>query len=474
LLIDVGILEAAIADALCEDIDELHPTLVAARAACDAAGALLVDGGNRAPLVAALERLLDEDLPPDLIERAPEGYSQYGLFPESFIAPALRVLAPRVVVIGLRSIGTSLASMVSAVLRAAGAEVRSFTVRPRGRPWERELRIGPRLAAQLLAPARHLVVDEGPGLSGSSLAACVTWLEAHGAGDVVLLPSADRDAASLLSPKAQSVWRSHRREVASFDPTPLVGAGGAEDLSAGRWRRRLGVWPPIHPWHERQKFSDGCRWWKFAGFSRWGAARRLRAQRLAEARFAPPGAELRHGFLVRQFVAGTPRTRVDRPFVERIAEYLVFRRTFVTDETPEPLEPMARENLGALAGKLDRCPKFAPGPTVVPDARLLLHEWVGDLACDAVDHGDDHFYPGPCDAAWDVAAACIEFGGAEILLPRYRCVDPDIDRRLPFYRLAYLAQRLGYCQLAAQTLEGDERARFIAEAARYQQLAEAE
>jgi hypothetical protein len=57
-------------------------------------------------------------------EGVSEGYAYYALFPETYAATAKRFWAgarpPRVAVIGIRSIGTSLSAIVVEALRARG------------------------------------------------------------------------------------------------------------------------------------------------------------------------------------------------------------------------------------------------------------------------------------------------------------------------------------------------------------------
>lgn len=81
----------------------------------------------------------------------------------------------------------------------------------------------------------------------------------------------------------------------------------------------------------------------------------------------------------------------------------------------------------------------------------------GYLKIDGVDHHDDHFFPGGQEIAWDLAGCCVEFGlrrrRGEIAL-RYRSLanDRGLLDRLCFYKVAYLAYRLGYVTLAAEAL----------------------
>jgi hypothetical protein len=98
------------------------------------------------------------------------------------------------------------------------------------------------------------------------------------------------------------------------------------------------------------------------------------------------------------------------------------------------------------------------GRAVALDGRMLPQEWLqtaeGFVKTDALDHHDDHFYPGPQDIAWDPAACGVEFHCEERLLECYtrESGDHGVAGRLPFYRAAYLAFRLGYCDMAAASL----------------------
>ncbi|MGI9090036.1 MAG: hypothetical protein ACR2GG_02900, partial [Gemmatimonadaceae bacterium] len=115
---------------------------------------------------------------------------------------------------------------------------------------------------------------------------------------------------------------------------------------------------------------------------------------------------------------------------------------------------------------------------VALDGRMLPHEWLrsGDtlIKTDATDHHDDHFFPGTQDIAWDLAATAVEFKlddrAERYLLERYSAASGDrhIAERVPFYRIAYLAHRVGYATLASETLDpSDDQSRWLAMAAAY-------
>ena len=115
----------------------------------------------------------------------PEGYLFYALFPDLYVklgATIGAVIGNRpAVVIGVRSIGTSLSAAVATGLRAHGCAVQRHTVRPVGDPFSRlTIPSQQQRDAWQAAAARgasFIAVDEGPGLSGSSLASVIAALK---------------------------------------------------------------------------------------------------------------------------------------------------------------------------------------------------------------------------------------------------------------------------------------------------------
>jgi hypothetical protein len=148
------------------------------------------------------------------------------------------------------------------------------------------------------------------------------------------------------------------------------------------------------------------------------------------------------------------------------------------------LAAMARHDVALLTGLAlpahltPRCER-----PVITDSRMTPHEWLrtsrGEiLKVDACTHGDDHFYPGPTDIAWDLAGAVIEFGleagerGA--LLAAYRSAAGEDPRsRLPAHEIAYAAFRACHAGMAAfASPDPDEARRLRAAAARYRRALE--
>jgi hypothetical protein len=513
LLIELGALEAAVADARCPDADAPAAAAGLETATRSAARALRLswDRGGRAALRAALDEVCSrlaavraERLPRSAREGVAEGYAYYALYPEAYIEAgrhlARRRRPPRAVCVGIRSIGTSLAAAAAAGLEAEGTFVDSYTVRPRGHPFARHLRPTPALRKAWCdrRDALFVIADEGPGLSGSSFASVAGALEALGvaAERIVLLPSWLPDAAQLRSDAGRSHWGRHERLVISFetlwlDSGRLAGSLGTSparltDLSAGRWRALwiddVRAYPAVHPQHERRKYlyveERRCYLAKFAGLGPYGRAALERAHALADAGIGlrPVGAS--HGFLVWPVVKARPlRARaIDEILLDRLAAYVteLARRFPVSapcpwDELLHLVETNVREGLGGrefgsdgLARLAERAPACRSAPMIALDGRMLPHEWLRYghelIKTDATDHHEDHFFPGHQDIAWDIAATCAEFAlppAAEAaLLERYRrwSGDRDIAVRLPCYRVAYLAFRLGYARLAGDTL----------------------
>jgi hypothetical protein len=300
-------------------------------------------------------RLLCLDHPGTLRCRKAEGYAYYGLYPETYAEAAARSgLGPDTRIIGIRSIGAGLSAMVAAAIGA----VPPATLRPVGHPFRREVRVGPALAGTLLRDpaAAFAIVDEGPGLSGSSFGAVADWLEAGGVdrSRIHFFPSHGGDLGPQASPAHRKRWSGAARHRVDLDEL-VLSAGRPEhrldswaagctgepvedmtDLSAGEWRRlRHGLesdWPASNVQQERRKIllrtRSGSWLAKFVGLGRNGERALDQARRLAEAGFCPDAAGLCHGFLVQPWydAAVLDPDEYGRPrLIGRVAAYLAFR-----------------------------------------------------------------------------------------------------------------------------------------------------
>ena len=430
--------------------------------------------------------------PQRLTVRSAEGYAFYALYPEAY-AEAARALPSDTRVIGLRSIGAGLACVVAEAIGAAPPS----TVRPGGHPFERTVELPP-----VDPGARYAIVDEGPGLSGSSFGAVADALEAQGvaAERIVFLPGHGGDLGPQASPRHRERWASARRLHVGFDVLiaprlpgwveDLTGpATSVEDLSGGAWRRLThgaeeAAWPPSAAHQERRKVlvrSDaGTFLLKFVGLGAHGRAAHERAQALHTAGFTPEPLGWRQGFLVERWVESRPLQPADRPaLLDALARYLAFRAAaFPAPEdagaSPAELAEMARVNVAEglgpeLAARLPAAPD-RPGSRVYGDNRLHAWEWRADVAgrlfkTDAVDHAQAHDLIGAQPAEWDLAGAVVEHDLSREEVAAFAPPGPS-----PFYVAAYAAFQLGLWTQAADAMAGwpEEQARLRGQVRRYE------
>ncbi len=443
ILILAGQLEQAVEDLL-ERERRARRALGSVRAATGHAAAALLESGAPAArrelqrAASALERAAELDRERALL-RVPEGYAFYALFPEQYALAAERWLADRrgppgvALILGLRTIGTSLGALVAARLRAAGWRSRCLTTRPRGHPFAREV-VLPRTATDGVDAA--LVVDEGPGLSGSSLLGAARALRRAGLAteQIALLPGHAGAPGLAAGEGARREWQRAARYHVPLAELRLEGSPWqGDDLGAGRWRAvacQGQAWPPACPPFERPKYllpGAAPRLAKFAGLcaGEHGLTRgeAARARLIAQAAVTgAPAPELAHGFLVRPWLDGRllRAEDLDGALLDRIGAH-------VAAVAGAPLSPaeaeaaqtrlatMLLENARGLLGEAAALPVPlpAPGQARAGDGRLAPHEWLRSgsalIKLDAEAHDDDHTVVGPQPVAWDLAGACVEW-----------------------------------------------------------------
>jgi hypothetical protein len=152
-----------------------------------------------------------------------------------------------------------------------------------------------------------------------------------------------------------------------------------------------------------------------------------------------------------------------------MAAYFAFRAkafAVAAPQTPE-LETMLRRNWQIEFGEeLGAAESRLPSERVVIcDGRMMPHQWLRSsqgelLKLDSGNHGDNHFFPGPCDIAWDLAGCIVEWE----LQPeaRLRLIDEYAERsgdalasRLAPYLLAYATFCMARSKMAASALQGE-------------------
>ncbi|MFL6721352.1 MAG: hypothetical protein ACJ8FT_06060 [Sphingomonas sp.] len=401
--------------------------------------------------------------------RVPEGFAFYAVYPEAYADAArrLKVIAPPRV-IGIRSIGTTLGAMVSAALGAPPP----ITVRPFGDPFARRAELPPEVIGQ---DVHYVIVDEGPGLSGSSFGAVADWLEARAVPleRIAFITSHAGNPGPQASQAHRQRWSAAQRVAAEFDPAFLAKAfGRLEEFSIGsQWERRKFL---ARPGGERVLL-------KFAGLGAIGERKFEMARALHAAGFTPEPLGLVHGFLVERWCeGGRPLAADDRP-VEAIGRYIGARaRLFPADDRSgasiEELRTMCRRNIslalgGHAARAAERFDVEALSRSVRPvrtDNKLDRCEWLrvddGRLVkVDALDHHHGHDLIGCQDAAWDVAGAAVEFGlTAAETDGLIAATGLKVDRELlEFCRIAYCSFRLGQAALARATAAASRYSRAL-------------
>ncbi|MBD2745600.1 hypothetical protein IC232_02720 [Microvirga sp. BT688] len=452
-----------------------------------------------------------------------EGYAFYALYPESYLEAARASgLGLDTQVIGIRSIGAGLSALVAAELGAPAP----ITLRPVGHPFGREVRVDPDLTKSLTSESRKTfaIVDEGPGLSGSSFGAVADWLEEAGISrdQIHFFPSHGGALGPQASVRHQARWSSAPRHLATMDDLLLRGAPvqhleswvedllgpldqPLEEISGGAWRSRRypdeGSWPSANIQQERRKFlarANGTAWLvKFAGLGETGAQKFQMARQLHEAGFTPEPAACRHGFIVERWHEGLDSldcARISREsLVDQVGAYLAFRaRHFPEAEDQgaslDALRQMAIYNTGQALGEdvAAALEQSLADPSIIEhkvrrictDNRLHAWEWLVSsdrlIKTDALDHSAAHDLVGHQDVSWDIAGAIIELDLSEAEATRLcRIVGQESGRRvdqalLAFMLPCYLAFQLGAHLMAAGSLgEGPETIRLRQAGDRY-------
>ena len=446
--------------------------------------------------------------------KTPEGFAWYALYPDAYVQAARQWMqanaATRVAVIGIRSIGTTLAAVVAAALRCGGRHVAVSTVRPTGHPFDRRTL----LTRETCSDADHaIVVDEGPGLSGSSMASVARALSEQGFArhSITFFPGHRHGPGPQSSAEVCRCWAGVQQLAVPWQDIRLGTCRAVErlsqsaakvlnepprgelvDLSAGKWRVDgagrpiLGIAPLFEqPKHLVRTATDNAVLLKFVGFTLAGitpdgmplsaAEHQLdRLQTLADGGFTPRPGGCTDGWLLLPWVRGRQLTANDAAKVipHRVAAYIgrAAESPMPHHEAAEAFDRLrsillvnGEHLLGqTAAARLTRLSDLvAPEVQALEigsygDGRLAPHEWIdtGDeiLKVDAAGHIRDHTAVGAQSLLWDVAGAAVEWQlDHEIACDLAFAVGAS---RLPpvviaYYCAAYAAFRAGLAHMCA-------------------------
>jgi len=430
----------------------------------------------------ALAAILDAILVPERLSLSvPEGFAYYALHPLAFadVLDDLSIPSSRAAVVGIRTIGATLSAVTAAALRKRGFEAERITVRPVGHPYNRQTRLPSEqiefVKKEIAAGSAFLVVDEGPGLSGSSFLSV---------GEALVDVGVPRESITLVCSHAPEFDRLcaenavERGRKFCWVPIPQEVRHRQDAqtwIGGGEWRRYFmpeqASWPAAWLNFERLKYlSSGneARFHKFLGLGHYGGEVLDRETRAAASGFGVLPRVENEGFASYPLVEGRPMCAADasESVLARLAAYCACRlHTFPAESADLPaLQQMAQHNLEQL--RFDLPVGLQLEHPVIADGRIQPHEWLltgkGQmLKTDSGSHGDDHFFPGPVDIAWDLAGAIVEWqmnpAARKTFLEMYRRASGDnAEKRTADYITAYTVFRCAYCLMAANAMQGTE------------------
>jgi hypothetical protein len=477
--------DAGLADPLLEEItDQLAAALV---------GAGVLPTPNS--LASSIAKISSAAVPDQVTISTPEGFAYYGLHPLAYadVFSAVPLVSDHVLVVGIRSIGTTLSAVTTAEARKKGKTVRRTTVRPQGHPYNRETRFSPEqrelIRRELAYNADFLVVDEGPGLSGSSFLSVADALITAGVAreKITLICGHEPNFAGLCCNDGPR--RAQQFRWLAVPPQSRRPDGALADIGGGEWRRALlpdqASWPASWTTFERAKYltAPNCaepRLFKFAGFGHYGDLACAREALVSASGLGPDPRLEADGFVSYPKLPGRPMSASDlnQRTILRLAGYCALReREFKAPVNDlNSLQQMAEHNLAELGFDLPLNLRLER--PVIADGRLQPHEWLllPDgimIKTDCGSHGDDHFFPGPTDIAWDLAGAIVEWhmnhAQSEAFLARYRSLTEDhVESRINDFIVAYSVFRSAYCMMAASAVQDNtEKLRLQGAAAGY-------
>jgi hypothetical protein len=262
------------------------------------------------------------------------------------------------------------------------------------------------IAEQSSRAAHFLIVDEGPGRSGSTFLSTAEALCREGIESrrVTIIGSREFDPDSLCAQGAAARWRKFRFLAATSSMSERFNSWSY--LGGGEWRRYFcdgeQNWP--ESWTQMERFKvlspDRHELVKFEGMGRIGEEARHRAFVLAGAGFSPRVHDAGEGFLSYATVPGKHLRKSDCSVavLEQIARYCAFRSVEFHSPVASDLEPMVTFNVQQEFGQELRLNgALSAAQAVIADGRMQPYEWMtgvdGRLVkTDAISHGDNHFF----------------------------------------------------------------------------------
>ncbi len=511
LLLETAEFETGITDVFSPDVDNItYPiqvchdmTIASATLVCEAWKGKNISESQVMSIKKSIEKIVSMNIQDKIPICIPEGYVFYGLYPEMYLEAAeefFKKIAPRkVTCIGLRTIGTSLCAIVDVTLQKRGCDVFSLTLRPKGHPFKRSIEISSQIRSQLLRRKSEwfAIIDEGPGLSGSSIGGALEMLLDFGIpmNRIVVFPSWLPAGDRFISKKAKELWPTVEKFTKDFSDIWIkneklessFNKNIEYDLSAGNWRETLleekEKFPPVYIHHERRKYllkDDGNNRYiaKWVGLGKYGETLVDRARTFAEYNLGPTVEHVVNGFLIVPFIPGgaISSSLVNESFISFASEYF----TFVKNKFPaslsasyEKMKEMIHTNIeeglgGGYVKKFTNIINWSQdwyeSDIVGVDGKVMPYEWILShekiWKVDQLEHHCDQFFPGCQNILWDIAAFTIEFNldldKENEFLDCFAMISKEkgVRERIPFYKTAYLAFKLGYVTIAAESLSG--------------------
>lgn len=525
LLLETAEFETGITDVFSPDVDNItYPvkishemTIASANLVYDAWKEKNISQNQVMSLKKSIAEIVSINIQDKIPVCIPEGYAFYGLCPEMYLEAAEEFFddkAPNVVTcIGLRTIGTSLCAIVDVALKRRNSDVLSITLRPKGHPFKRTIEISTQIRTQFLQRKNgwFAVIDEGPGLSGSSIGGTLEMLLELGIpmNRIVVFPSWLPAANSFICKKARELWPKVKKFSKDFSDVWIknkklerfFNKNIEYDLSAGNWRWTLlkekEKFPPVYIHHERRKFllkDSGNHKYiaKWVGLGKYGEKLIERARMLAEYNLGPIVDHIVNGFLIVPFIQGWPISSsfMNETFMDFASKYFAFVKNKFPARLSVPYEKMEEmihnnieEGLGGsylekISKRINCSKDWYESDIVGVDGKVMPYEWIIGREkiwkVDQLEHHCDQFFPGCQNILWDIAAFSIEFNlDLEIenkFFDHFIAISKEkrIHERMPFYKTAYLAFKLGYVTIAAESLSGTEDCeQFMKEKERY-------